>query len=329
LSKIGITTTIPVEVIFAAGETPVDLNNIFITHPDPGELVRKAEEKGLPRTLCSWVKGIFSAIIDNPDIGTMIAVTEGDCTNTLAMLDILRSGGIDIIPFAYPYDMNRETLNENIGKLEARFGVSREQTGEMKKRLDKIREKALLLDRMTYEENNVTGFENHLCLVSLSDFEGDPDKYEKKIDSMINEAKEREPFRHDIRLGFCGVPTIFPDLYDFLESKGAQIVFNEMQRQFAMPYDTDNITDQYLNYTYPYSFERRIKDIRKESQVRKLTGLIHYIQSFCHHQIHDRNLRESVDIPVLTLEGDKPGKMKERTRIRIESFLEMLSLGAM
>ena len=31
MGKIGLTTTVPVEVIFAAGDTPVDLNNIFIT----------------------------------------------------------------------------------------------------------------------------------------------------------------------------------------------------------------------------------------------------------------------------------------------------------
>ncbi|MCD4782437.1 MAG: 2-hydroxyacyl-CoA dehydratase [Candidatus Eremiobacteraeota bacterium] len=327
MSKIGITTTIPVEVIFAAGETPVDLNNIFITHPDPGEMVRNAEEKGLPRTLCSWVKGIFSAIIANPDIDTIIAVTEGDCTNTLAMLDLFRSKGIEVIPFAYPYNMNRDTLNENIRKLEAYFGVSRKQTLEMKTKLDGIREKALLIDRMTYEDNTISGLENHISLISLSDFEGDPDGYEKKLDLLISKAKSREPFRHATRIGFCGVPTIFSDLYGFLENNKARVVFNEMQRQFAMPYKTDNILDQYLNYTYPYSFKRRIKDTKEESQKRQLTGLIHYVQSFCHHQIHDRELRESADIPVLTLEGDKPEKLKERTRIRIESFLEMLSLG--
>jgi len=31
--RIGLTTTIPMEVIFAAGKTPCDLNNCFITSP--------------------------------------------------------------------------------------------------------------------------------------------------------------------------------------------------------------------------------------------------------------------------------------------------------
>lgn len=328
MSKIGITTTVPVEVILAAGETPVDLNNIFITHRDPGGLVLKAEEEGLPRNLCSWVKGIYSVLLANPDIKTVIAVTEGDCINTLAMLDLLRQRGLEIIPFAYPYDRDREKLDRAISELESRFNVTREQTEAMKKKLDGVRKKALKIDEMTYRDNLVTGFENHLALISCSDFEGDPEAYEKKLDALIEEAGGREPFNEALRIGFCGVPTIFSNLYSFLESMQARVVYNEMQRQFAMPGSTDNIVDQYLTYTYPYIYIHRVKDIVEQVQPREIQGMIHYIQSFCHHQIQDRRMRESLGVPVLTLEGDKPGALKEQSCIRIESFLEMLSLRA-
>ncbi|MBW2182471.1 MAG: 2-hydroxyacyl-CoA dehydratase, partial [Deltaproteobacteria bacterium] len=43
MSKVGFTTTIPLEILIAAKRTPVDLNNIFITHPDKKELLIKAE----------------------------------------------------------------------------------------------------------------------------------------------------------------------------------------------------------------------------------------------------------------------------------------------
>ncbi len=36
MKTVGITTTIPIECLIAAGYTPVDLNNLFISHPDPG-----------------------------------------------------------------------------------------------------------------------------------------------------------------------------------------------------------------------------------------------------------------------------------------------------
>ena len=34
MKKIGLTTTVPIEVLLAAGYTPIDLNNLFITSED-------------------------------------------------------------------------------------------------------------------------------------------------------------------------------------------------------------------------------------------------------------------------------------------------------
>ncbi len=52
---------------------------------------------------------------------------------------------------------------------------------------------------------------------------------------------------------------------------------------------------------------------------------MHYVQSFCHRQIEDRLWRERAGLPILTLEADRPGKVDERTRTRIEAFIERLS----
>ncbi|MCP4363728.1 MAG: 2-hydroxyacyl-CoA dehydratase, partial [Planctomycetes bacterium] len=60
-NSVGITTTVPIEIIFASGRVPVDLNNIFITDDDPSWLVEKAEGAGLPRNNCAWIKGLHSA----------------------------------------------------------------------------------------------------------------------------------------------------------------------------------------------------------------------------------------------------------------------------
>ena len=35
MGRVGFTTTIPVEVLLAAGQEPVDLNNLFIAAPLP------------------------------------------------------------------------------------------------------------------------------------------------------------------------------------------------------------------------------------------------------------------------------------------------------
>ena len=64
MKKIGITTTVPIEVCLAAGYQPVDLNNVFITDPNPERLINIAERAGFPLNCCSWIKGIYGVCMD-------------------------------------------------------------------------------------------------------------------------------------------------------------------------------------------------------------------------------------------------------------------------
>jgi len=58
--------------------------------------------------------------------------------------------------------------------------------------------------------------------------------------------------------------------------------------------------------------------------LRELDGIIHYTQSFCFRGIEDIVIRKELNIPVLTLEGDRPGNLDARTRLRLEAFIDML-----
>ncbi|GAH43292.1 unnamed protein product, partial [marine sediment metagenome] len=138
------------------------------------------------------------------------------------------------------------------------------------------------------------------------------------------EAESRDRRRETVLLGYAGVPPIFSDFYEFVESLGARVVFNEMQRQFAMLGLERDIVDQYQKYTYPYRVWGRIEDIARAVRQRGIVGVIHYVQSFCFRQMEDVILREELDVPVLTLEGDLPGPLDARTQTRLESFVEML-----
>ncbi|MBI4643287.1 MAG: hypothetical protein HY743_06060, partial [Deltaproteobacteria bacterium] len=71
-TKIGLTTTIPVEAVLAAGLTPVDLNNLFISSPQALARVSLAETAGFPRTVCAWVKGIYATLRDHTEIEAVI-----------------------------------------------------------------------------------------------------------------------------------------------------------------------------------------------------------------------------------------------------------------
>lgn len=322
-SLIGLTSTVPVEIIYAAGHTPVDINNLFIASEKPELLVKQAESAGFSHNICSWIKGIYSATL-NHDIKQVIAVTGGDCSNTIALAEILGRKGVQIISFEYPLDKDRGFLESQMDRLRVALSTTWDRIEETRQRLAVIRDKLREIDRLTFEANVVTGLENHLFLVASSDFNSDPDQYENALNSFIAGAKKRSPRKDEIRLGYLGVPPIFTEFYEFMESLGARVVFNEVQRQFSMPYPCKNIVDQYLRYTYPYDIGGRMEDIKQAIRERRLDGLIHYTQTFCFRQLYDMIIRKESPVPVLTLEGDRPGKIDSRTALRIETFIEML-----
>lgn len=333
MSKIGLTTTVPVEVIYAAGDTPVDLNNIFISDTREAMLrIEEAELAGYPRNVCGWIKGLYATALKSPEIKKIVAVTQGDCSNTHALMETWAEEGIEIIPFAFPYDRDGDMLRLQLEKLITALGTTWDQVREQKVRLDQVRQLAWEIDRLTWQENQVRGFENHLHLVSCSDFNGDPVGFARDLEGFIAEAKEREPLnlqfkgrkKRELRLGFMGVPPIMPDLYNFLEEHGARVVFNEVQRQFSMPFATEDIVEQYQLYTYPYNVFGRIEDVAQEAERRQLDGLIHYTQSFCYRQIEDLIVRRRLDYPILNLEGENPTGLDARSKMRLESFLQML-----
>ncbi len=322
-SVIGLTSTVPVEIVLAAGLKPVDLNNIFITSPSADKLVNQAESAGFAHNICSWIKGIYATTL-NRKITRVIAVTGGDCSNTIALGEILARRGVEVIHFDYPLDRSRGFLLSQMEKLMHTLNVSWPDVEKARSRLSSVREKLKELDRLTYEENVVTGLENHLFLVNSSDFNSDVDAYELKLDRFLEEAVSREPRAEKIRIGFLGVPPIFNGFYELIESLGARVVFNETQRQFSMPFENRQLVDQYLAYTYPYDILGRIDDIKRAAEERRLDGLIHYTQTFCFRQLYDIILRESLQTPILTLEGDRPGPLDSRTALRIETFVQIL-----
>jgi Benzoyl-CoA reductase/2-hydroxyglutaryl-CoA dehydratase subunit, BcrC/BadD/HgdB len=240
-------------------------------------------------------------------------------------MEVLQLQGVTTIPFAYPYDRSSATLAHEIAKLADHFGVSPEQTNRAWRELNRVRRLVHEIDRLTWQEDLVTGQENHLWQVSTSDLNGDPETFAGQAAVFLDEARRRPPLKAGLRLAYIGVPPIFTDLYATLESLGARVVFNETQRQFSMPYAAESLIDQYRRYTYPYDIFTRLADIEEEIARRRIDGVIHYVQSFCFRQIEDLIVRQRLaPLPILTLEGDRPGPLDARTRIRLEGFVELL-----
>ena len=321
---IGITTTIPVEAVYAAGLIPVDLNNRFITAADPAKAVEAAEHDGFPRNICSWIKGIYTAA-RTLGLRRIIAVARGDCSNTHALAEILETEGLEIVDFSFPYRRDPDELRAELARFCERLGTTLDDAEQQKHRLDAVRATVHEIDRLTFEEGKVTGEENHLWQINCSDFGGDPDRFAADAAAFLDTARRRTPAAPAIRLAAIGIPPICSDLYQTIEQFGGRVVFNEMQRQFSMPTPSHTLLEQYRAYTYPYDIFFRLDDVERQLDRRRAAGVIHYVQSFCFRGIQDRIVRDRLNLPILTLECDRPGPLDARSRTRIEAFMEMLA----
>ncbi len=325
MKKIGLTTTVPIEILIAAGYTPVDLNNIFIASDNYMKYIDIAEKDGFPKNMCAWIKGIYGACIDN-DIKEVVGVVEGDCSNTKVLVDVFKLRGIKAYPFSFPHRHTMEEVKNEINEFMKLFDVKYDDAERVRERLNMIRELAKEIDRLTYDESVISGFENHLYQLCLSDFNGDIGKYESDMKDLIKTASKREPIKKKLKLGYIGVPPMMSDIYEYVENFDARFVYNEVQREFAFP-RADKAVDiygQYYDYTYPYNLDFRIKELQKQINKRELDGIIHYTQAFCYRATEYIILKEKLNIPILNIEGDKLNVLDARTKLRIEAFLDML-----
>ena len=323
--RIGFTSTVPVEAVLAAGAVPVDMNNLFINHPDRDALLAYAESRGFPRNVCSWIKGIYSLASRDGAVDELIWVAEGDCSNTRALAEVLAEEGVLLHPFSYPLSRSRQALASEIAALCERLGTTPTAAESAWERLAPLRALLHELDRLGWETGTPSAAERFSYLVSASDFCGDPARFRRELEKAVSRARDGSaPAASGPRVGLAGVPPAVTDVHEVLEGLGAQVVFDEIPRQFTLPAPAASLVDSYLAYTYPYDVSARLDDIAAETARRRIAGLIHYSQAFCHRQIEEILLRRRLKIPVLSLEGDRPGSVDARTRLRLEAFVSML-----
>ncbi|MBA7637214.1 hypothetical protein ES703_44852 [subsurface metagenome] len=325
MTTIGITTTVPIEVLLAAGRKPVDLNNVFVSDPDPERLVNIAEKAGFPLNCCAWIKGLYGVAMEQ-GLRDVLCVTTGDCSNTIMLMEVFRLRGLNVIPFAFPDRPSVPDMQRTLESLAKTVDTTLEEAEKFRQALEKTRRLARELDELTWKEGVVSGWENHYWLVSASDFIGDHREYEAQLGQLLEESRGRKPYPDDmLRLAYIGVPSVFArDLYPYLERCGARVVFNEIQRQFAMPDPGSSLAQQYTSYTYPYSIFDRLEDILTQLRLRRVDGVIHYVQAFCHRGIGDIIFRHAIDLPILTLEGNADFILTHHLRTRLEAFIDML-----
>jgi len=324
--RVGITSTLPVEVIWAAGAIPLDLNNLFINDARSEDLVKEAEKRGIPPRSCGWVKGIFP-VPSSRGMEEVAVVSGGDCSDLVALSDYWEDDGIGIVHFTFPIGRDRKGLLTSLENLCNHFQITMEEAGKKWQELVGVRRKLADLDDMMAEGCSASAEELHGMLVGGSDMNGDPQAFEKGLDDLLARCHPERIGDDEIRIAYVGVPPIIKDMFSSLEDMGCRVVLDETAVQFGMAYRADDMVDQYLKYTYPYGARSRSEWIVEQVHRRKVDGIVLYTEAACFRNLSNQYLRERFPVPVVEIQGENPAPLDARNRMRLESFIQILRMG--
>ncbi len=304
----GITALVPPELIYACGVTPFDVNNVI-----PGS-------KKYPRNkLCAWT-AIWKEMLSNEEINidSLIVVAGGDCHNALVDGQKAAMSGIPTHFFFYPFDGDPDYLELQLHKLSDFLGNI--DNGTKPEKIIDLKRKGQEIDRKRTQGRLSSG-QAFKILISFSDLMGDIDNFRKLILSV-----KEENIQIKNRIAMIGVPPIFHDFHEVAEKLGLSIVFDELPYEFIRHtgIDIPDIARDYCNYTFARPLDFRIQFLQEELEKRKIDGIIHYTQFACHHMLEDEVMRAELDYPILTIQGDLPGKTPEQVKLRLEAFRETL-----
>lgn len=306
--KVGITALVPPELLFACGVRPFDVNNII------------PESKKYPRNkLCAWT-AIWQEMLTNREISidSLVVVAGGDCHNALVDGQKAAMSGISTHFFFYPFDGDPEYLESQLYKtsvfLDNDFSFEAPRKIKYLKKIGKE-----IDEKRAY--GKISSFDAFRILISFSDLMGDMDRFKEEIFSI-----KEQYFNISNRIAMIGVPPIFHDFHEVAQSCGLNIVFDELPYEFIRHSGTNvhELARDYCDYTFARPLDFRIEFLEKELEKRKIDGIIHYTQFACHHMLEDEIMRSRLDYPILTIQGDLPGKTPEQIKLRLEAFREAL-----
>jgi benzoyl-CoA reductase/2-hydroxyglutaryl-CoA dehydratase subunit BcrC/BadD/HgdB len=114
-----------------------------------------------------------------------------------------------------------------------------------------------------------------------------------------------------------------------VEGYGMHVVFDELPWEFTRlgGRNISSMARSYTGYTFARELEYRLELLEGELERRRVDGVIHYTQYACHHVLEDEVLRDRLDLPLLTVQGDLPRSCPAQERLRLEAFAELLRGG--
>lgn len=307
VQKIGITALVPPEIIFACGKAPYDVNNII-----------PASKKYPKNKLCAWT-AIWQEMLVKREIAVdkLVVVAGGDCHNALVDGQKAAMSGIPTHFFFYPFDGNEEYLEAQLHNL-CEFLGNIKESGKFEE-IKKLKRAGKEIDKKR-TSGRISSGDAFRLLISFSDLLGDLNEFEKALKIKENKIATSS------RVALIGVPPIYHDFHAAAHALGLHIVFDELPYEFVRHKGSNihEVAEDYCNYTFARPLDFRIGFLQKELEKRKVDGVIHYTQFACHHMLEDEVLRKNLDYPMLTIQGDLPGKTPEQIKLRLEAFREVI-----
>ncbi|MCZ7403315.1 MAG: 2-hydroxyacyl-CoA dehydratase family protein [Candidatus Methanoperedens sp.] len=309
MPKIAITALVPPELIFACGGEPFDVNNVI-----------PASKKTPRNKLCAWTAIWQEMLVKREQkVDSLIVVAGGDCHNALVDGQKAAMSGIPTHFFFYPFDGDAAYLESQLYKLSDFLGNI--EYPEKFREIEKLKKIGQQIDKKRLS-GKISSVDAFCILVSFSDLQGDLNAFQK----AIAEVKESD-IEFNNRVALIGVPPIYHDFHEVAQSLDLQIVFDELPYEFIRHSGVNikKVARDYCDYTFARPLDFRIGFLQKELKKRKVDGIIHYTQFACHHTLEDEVMRQKLDYPILTLQGDMPGKTPEQIKLRLEAFREMIA----
>lgn len=313
MGTVGITALVPPELVFGCGHTPFDLNNTVPT----SECVPRGK-------LCAWTATWRDALLRGDlRVDSLVVVAGGDCHNALVDGQRVAMKGIPTHYLFYPFDGNEAEMEDHLASLEAFLGGITDQAAL--NHVADIKDLCIQLD-VARCRRKVLGSRVFHHLIQICDLGGDIDRFGASVRKALGDRPETVPH---IRIALVGVPPIYPDFHLVCEGFGMQVVFDELPWEFARMGGRTlrTMARNYAGYTFARDLEYRFGKLEEELKRRRVEGVVHYTQYACHHVLEDDMLRERLDLPMLTIQGDLARKCPEQEKLRLEAFAELLRGG--
>jgi len=319
---IGFTAPIPLETLIAAGRQPVDLRQLFLGAENPAEIFEEADLAGFDPGCDSWLKGFYGSIL-RYGIREVVVVTN-DQSGLSELVALLKMHDVRVIPFSYPIDRSAESLALEIKKLARHFDASPVEIDHARQQLNLIREKIHRIEHRYRQRPH--GNCRHIIELQQAayDMQGDPTAFSRKVDNFPGEF-ERRPHRSSLlRLACFGEIPMCGNLYETLEELGATVVYSEQGRQASMPFQTDSLVEQYLQFTLPYGIFPRTEFCRKDLEEDPVDGILLFNSTAPTRRLGEMLMRQQFKQPLLCLPNLRPGELDAASRTALEGFIEDL-----